>query len=61
MMLVNAEIVRQEGRIGELIPGAHADLLMVDGDPYRDISVLLDDGRKIPAIMLNGRFVKNAA
>jgi imidazolonepropionase-like amidohydrolase len=58
--LVNAEIVRQEGKIGELIPGAHADLLVVDGDPYRDISVLLDDGRKIPAIMLNGRFVKNA-
>ena len=32
--LVNAEIVRQEGQIGELIPGAFADLLVVDGDPY---------------------------
>ena len=31
--LVNAEIVRQEGKIGELIPGAFADLLVVDGDP----------------------------
>jgi imidazolonepropionase-like amidohydrolase len=57
--LVNAEIVRQEGRIGELIAGAHADLLVVDGDPYRDISVLLGDGRNLPAIMLAGRFVKN--
>jgi imidazolonepropionase-like amidohydrolase len=54
--LVNAEIVRQEG---ELIAGAHADLLVVDGDPYRDISVLLGDGRNLPAIMLGGRFVKN--
>jgi imidazolonepropionase-like amidohydrolase len=57
--LVNAEIVRQEGRIGELVAGAHADLLVVDGDPYRDISVLLGDGRNMPAIMLGGRFVKH--
>ena len=57
--LVNAEIVRQEGKIGELIPGAHADLLVVDGDPYRDISVFRGDGGTIAAIMLGGRFVKN--
>jgi imidazolonepropionase-like amidohydrolase len=57
--VINAEIVRQQGKIGELVPGAHADLLVVDGDPYRDIAVLLGDGRNIPAIMLGGRFVKN--
>ena len=57
--LVNAEIVRQEGKIGELIPGAFADLLVVDGDPYRDLTVLQGEGRHIAAIMLNGRFVKN--
>ncbi|HVC63335.1 MAG TPA: amidohydrolase family protein [Acetobacteraceae bacterium] len=56
--LVNAEIVRQEGKIGELIPGAFADLLVVDGDPYRDLTVLQDEGRHIAGIMLNGRFVK---
>ena len=43
--LVNAEIVRQEGKLGELVPGAFADLLVVDGDPYRDLSVLLGEGR----------------
>ena len=58
--LVNAEIVRQEGKIGELIPGAFADLLVVDGDPYRDLTVLQGEGGHIAAIMLNGRFVKNA-
>jgi imidazolonepropionase-like amidohydrolase len=58
--LVNAEIVKQSGSIGELIPGAFADLLVVDGDPYRDIAVLLGEGRNIPAIMINGRFVKNS-
>jgi imidazolonepropionase-like amidohydrolase len=58
--LINAEIVRQEGKIGELIPGAFADLLVVDGDPYRDLTVLQGEGRHITAIMLDGRFVKNS-
>lgn len=58
--LVNARILRQEGKLGELIPGAHADLLVVDGDPYRDLAVFQGEGAKIPAIMLGGRFVKHA-
>ncbi len=58
--LVNARIVRQEGMLGELVAGAHADLLVVDGDPYRDLSVFQGDGARIPAIMVGGRFVKNA-
>jgi len=57
--LVNAEIVRQEGRIGEIAPGAFADMLVVDGDPYRDLGLLQNDGQHIKAIMLNGTFMKN--
>ncbi len=52
--------MRQEGKLGELVAGAHADLLVVDGDPYRDLSVFLGEGTRIPAIMVGGRFVKNA-
>jgi len=58
--LVNAEIVRQSGKLGELVPGAFADLLIVDGDPTRDLSVFQDEGSHIPVIMKGGRFVKNA-
>lgn len=58
--LVNARILRQDGKLGELIPGAHADLLVVDGDPYSDLSVFLGEGARIPAIMVGGRFVKHA-
>ena len=57
--LVNAEILRQTGKLGELVPGAHADLLVVDGDPYRDLSVFLPEKDRIDAIMLGGRFCKN--
>ncbi len=31
-----ARLMRQEGRIGQIVPGAWADLLVVDGDPTRD-------------------------
>jgi imidazolonepropionase-like amidohydrolase len=58
--LVNAEIVRQSGKLGEIVAGAFADLLIVDGDPTRDLGVFQDDGAHIPAIMKGGRFVKNA-
>ena len=57
--LVNAEIVRQSGKLGELVAGAFADILIVDGDPTRDLGVFQDVGSHIPAIMKGGRFVKN--
>jgi imidazolonepropionase-like amidohydrolase len=57
--LVGAEIVRQPGKLGELVPGAFADLLVVDGDPYRDLGVFRNDGGRIAAIMSDGRMVRN--
>lgn len=57
--IVNAQILEQEGKLGELIPGAHADLLVVDGDPFRDIGVFDDIGRRLTAIAKGGKFYKN--
>ncbi|MGH7101205.1 MAG: amidohydrolase family protein [Acetobacteraceae bacterium] len=57
--IVNAEIVRREGKLGEIVPGAAADLLVVDGDPYRDLGVFEAVGSRLAAIMLEGQFVKN--
>jgi len=36
----NAAILQQEGKLGCVKPGAHADLLVVDGDPLKDIELL---------------------
>ncbi|HEX7389113.1 MAG TPA: amidohydrolase family protein [Acidiphilium sp.] len=58
-LLVNAEILRMEGRLGELVPGAFADCLVVEGDPYRDITILGKHQRHIRAIMKDGEFVRN--
>jgi len=57
--LVGAKIVRAEGKLGEIVPGAFADLLVVDGDPYRDLGVFRNDGARMAAIMADGRFVTN--
>jgi imidazolonepropionase-like amidohydrolase len=57
--IVNAEIVQRPGLLGELVPDAVADLLVVDGDPYRDLGMLQNQGAQIAAIMKAGRFYKN--
>jgi imidazolonepropionase-like amidohydrolase len=54
-----AEMMQQQGRLGCIAPGAHADLLVVDGDPLRDISLLAADGKKLRAIVRGGEVIKN--
>ncbi|MCW8086752.1 metal-dependent hydrolase family protein [Sabulicella glaciei] len=53
-----ARLLRMEGKIGCIAPGAFADLLVLDGDPLRDLSMLAGQGERIARIMQNGRFVK---
>ena len=55
----NAEIVRQEKRIGTIEGGKLADLILVDGDPLADISVLQRYQEKIVVIIKDGRIYKN--
>lgn len=55
-----AKLLMSEGRIGCIAPGAHADLVVVDGDPLKNLALLAGQGEHLPAIMLGGRFVKDA-
>jgi imidazolonepropionase-like amidohydrolase len=55
---VAARLLRLEGKVGTLAPGAFADLLLVDGDPLRDLSLLDNQGRHLSLIMKAGRFHK---
>jgi imidazolonepropionase-like amidohydrolase len=54
-----AKLCMMEGEIGILAPGARADLLVVDGDPLKDLACLQNQGAALLAIMRDGRFVKN--
>jgi imidazolonepropionase-like amidohydrolase len=46
--------------VGEIKPGKLADLLLVDGDPLTDIT-MLQDKNKIPVVMKDGAFHRRAA
>ena len=51
-----AEMMMQRGQIGCVAEGAHADLLVVDGDPLADIGLVAADGAKLRAIVRGGRW-----
>jgi len=56
---VAAELFGLAGQIGVVAEGARADLLVVDGNPFDDLTLLQDQGRHVPAIMKDGVFHKN--
>lgn len=57
--VIGAEVVRRPGKLGVIEPGAWADLIVVDGDPLKDITLLENQGAHLAAIMKGGIFHKN--
>ncbi|WP_172329179.1 amidohydrolase family protein [Mangrovicoccus sp. HB161399] len=54
---IAAEVVRRPGLLGTVAAGAWADLILVDGDPTKDVTLLEGQGRHMPFIMKGGAFV----
>ncbi|MFD1710343.1 amidohydrolase family protein [Ottowia sp. GY511] len=57
--LIGAEILGEAGRLGEIVPGARADLLLVDGNPLDDLHCLAGQGERIPLVMQGGQLRVN--
>jgi imidazolonepropionase-like amidohydrolase len=57
---IGAEILRMEGKLGVVAPGAYADLIAIDGNPLKKLELFLDQGKHLPMIMKAGKFHKNA-
>ena len=57
--VVGAEVLRMEGRLGIITPGAFADLIVVEGNPLEDLNLLTGQGKYLAAIMKEGQFLKN--
>jgi imidazolonepropionase-like amidohydrolase len=47
------------GKLGRIEAGAYADILVIDGNPIEDISLISDPGRTMKLIMKDGRIHKN--
>ncbi len=56
---VAARVLRREGTLGVIAPGALADLLLVDGNPLLDLGLFQNQGAHLTAIMKGGAFHKN--
>ena len=56
---IGAQVVRMEGKLGCLKAGAFADLLVVDGNPLKDLALLGDQGKHLSLIMKAGALHKN--
>ena len=56
---VNAEVLQRTDVLGCVKPGAHADLLVVDGDPLEDIELLAANGKHLKVILRAGELVRN--
>ena len=53
--LIGAELLGQAGQIGEVVPRARADLLLVDGNPLLDLACLSGQGERISLVMQGGQ------
>jgi imidazolonepropionase-like amidohydrolase len=56
---VAARLLRLEGRVGVVAPGAFADLLVVDGNPLERLELLTDPARNVRLVMATGRVHRN--
>jgi imidazolonepropionase-like amidohydrolase len=56
--LVAASLLKMEGQIGVIAPGAFADLLVVDGNPCANIALLAAPERHLKLVMNRGRIFK---
>lgn len=57
---VAAKLLRAEGQIGTLAPGALADVLVVDGDPTQSVAMWADPAAGIRLLMQGGRVVRSS-
>jgi imidazolonepropionase-like amidohydrolase len=57
--IVAARLMREEGRLGQIVPGAWADLILVDGDPTQELAMLADPQRGPLWVMKAGRVYRD--
>lgn len=52
-----AELIGRIGELGVIAPGARADLLVLDGSPLEDLSVLSGHGEHVKMVLKDGQVV----
>ncbi|AOO79512.1 metal-dependent hydrolase family protein [Bosea vaviloviae] len=56
---IGAQLLRMEGKLGTLRAGAFADMILVEGDPLKNLGLFQEQGKHLAMIMKGGAFHKN--
>jgi len=54
---INAKIIQKPNDLGCVRAGAYADLLIINGNPMEDLSLLYDDQKGVDSIIKAGKFI----
>ncbi len=54
-----ADLLQRQGQLGEIIAGACADMLVVEGNPLEDVQVMTDPQTNLRMIVKDGKIYKN--
>lgn len=55
-----AKLLKAEGHLGVIAPGAYADLIAVEGNPLKNIALLTEPERNLKLVMKGGKVYHNA-
>ena len=55
-----AKLLMAEGQLGVIAPGAHADLIVLEGNPLKNIAVLTEPQRYLKLVMKGGKVYHTA-
>jgi imidazolonepropionase-like amidohydrolase len=55
---INAALLQKSGELGQITAGACADILVLDGDPLKELALFREPAR-IPVVMKGGTFIRN--
>lgn len=56
---INAEILNKTGELGCIAAGAYADILVLDFDPFKNITGFENADKNIPLVMKGGQLIRN--
>ena len=56
---INAELLQKSGELGCIAPGAYADILVLDFDPFKNLSGFENAEKNIPLVMKAGQLIRN--
>ena len=56
---INAEIIQMKGKLGVIKENAFADLLIIKGDPLKDLSIFIESEKNIMLLIKDGEIINS--